>query len=160
MAHLIRFLMQDHARIFRAFDSYGRDPNNLPLALVVCSELEAHSVVEEELVYPILRDELDGREADASEADHEQMRELIGQIQELEPGDPELRELMATLQKTVAEHIDHEESSVLPNLQAHLLQRVWDVGREAFRLRQEAMAETGGSGRSPAAVRYLANGGW
>lgn len=158
MAHLTRFLMQDHARIFRAFDAYGRDPNSLPIALSVCAEIEAHTTIEEELVYPILRDEIDGREADAAEQEHEDAKELVAQIQDLEPGDPELRNLMANLRKIVGEHVDHEETTIIPKLQAHLLARNWDIGREAFRMRQELISD--GGGRVPAASRYLANGGW
>ncbi|MFN2608731.1 MAG: hemerythrin domain-containing protein [Acidimicrobiales bacterium] len=158
MAHLTRFLLQDHARIFRAFDAYGRDPNSLPLALTVCSELDVHTAIEEELVYPILRDEIDGREADSAEAEHEQAKELVAQIQGLEPGDPQLRDLMANLQQAVSEHVDHEEATIIPKLQSHLLARNWDVGRQAFTMRQELMGE--GSNRPAAASRRVANAGW
>jgi iron-sulfur cluster repair protein YtfE (RIC family) len=158
MAHLTRFLMQDHARIFRAFEAYGRDPSSLPLALTVCAELEAHATIEEELVYPILRDEIDSREADEAEQEHDEAKDLIAQVQDLEAGDPELRPLKGQLRKSVAEHIDKEEATIIPQLQAHLLARTWDVGREAFRMRQELIADS--PGRTPAAVRYLANGGW
>jgi hypothetical protein len=101
MAHLTRFLMQDHARIFRAFEAYGRDPSSLPLALTVCAELEAHATIEEELVYPILRDEIDSREADEAEQEHDEAKDLIAQVQDLEAGDPELRPLMGQLRKSV-----------------------------------------------------------
>ncbi|MGI9032619.1 MAG: hemerythrin domain-containing protein [Acidimicrobiales bacterium] len=157
MAHLTRFLLQDHDRITRAFDAYGKDPNNLPIALTVCRELEAHTTIEEELVYPILRNEIDSREADSAEQEHEDAKELISQIEDLEAGDPELREMMFQLRNMVVDHIHHEESTIIPKLQAHLLARNWDLGREAFRMRQDLIAEPG---RVPAAARYLANGGW
>jgi len=159
MAHLTKFLMQDHARIFRALDACAKDPNSLPTALAACSEIEAHMTIEEELVYTLLRDEIDGREADASEADHDRARELIAQIRDLEPGDPALSALMQQMQKEVGEHVDHEESSVLPRIHEHLLAREWDLGRIAFGMRQDLLGDSDRP-KSLAAARTVPNAGW
>jgi hemerythrin-like domain-containing protein len=149
MAHLTRFLLQDHARINRAFDAYSKAPSNLDSALAACNEFEIHATVEEELVYPILRDEL------------EEAKELVAAVQDLEPGDPELPELMQQLMRVVAAHVDHEESSVIPRLQSHLGPRVWDVGREAFTLRQELLgAGERASAQPRTAAHDVPNTGW
>jgi iron-sulfur cluster repair protein YtfE (RIC family) len=161
MAHLTRFLLQDHARINRAFDAYSKAPSNLDSALAACNEFEIHATVEEELVYPILRDELDANEADAAEQEHEEAKELVAAVQDLEPGDPELPELMQQLMRVVAAHVDHEESSVIPRLQSHLGPRVWDVGREAFTLRQELLgAGERASAQPRTAAHDVPNTGW
>lgn len=161
MAHLTRFLLQDHARINRAFDAYSKAPTNLNSALAACAELEVHTTIEEEIVYPIIRDELDEGEADAAEEEHADFKELIAAIQDLEPGDEELPDLMQQLMRTVAEHVDHEESAIIPRLQRHLGKRVWDVGREAFSMRAELVGS--GDRPSPPTVArsgLTANAGW
>lgn len=159
MAHLTRFLLQDHARINRAFDGYMRSPTSLDLALVACAEFEVHSAIEEELLYPVLRDEVDGREADAAEDEHAEAKRLIAEVQDLEPGDEELPSLMEDLMEAVAAHVDHEEAVIIPEVQKALGTRVWDLGREAFSMRQELL----GQGERPAAqahVKALPNTGW
>ncbi|MGI9023704.1 MAG: hemerythrin domain-containing protein [Acidimicrobiales bacterium] len=159
MAHLTRFLMQDHARIFRALDACAKDPNSLPTALNACNEIESHMTIEEELVYPLLRDEIDGREADESEAEHAEARELIAAVRDLEPGDPSLGTLMQQIQKAVGEHVDHEESAVLPRIHEHLLAKEWDLGRIAFGMRQELLGENDRP-KALSAARMNPNAGW
>jgi hypothetical protein len=157
MAHLTRFLLQDHARINRAFDGYMRSPTSLDQALVACAEFEVHSAIEEELVYPVLREEVDAREADAAEDEHAEAKQLIAEIQNLEPGDEELPDLMQDLMEAVAAHIDHEETEIIPQVQTALGTRVWDLGREAFGMRQELL----GQGERPAhSPKALPNTGW
>ncbi len=163
MAHLTRFLIQDHARINRAFDAYSKAPTNLPSALNACAELEVHTTIEEEIVYPILRDELDADAADHAEEEHAEFKELIAEVQDLEPGDPDLPVLMEQIMRLVAEHVEDEESRIIPRLQTHLGPRVWDLGREAFGLRQELLGEGDrpGNEAKPVAKQGLsANAGW
>lgn len=159
MAHLTRFLMQDHARIFRAIDASAKDPSHLPSALVACDEIEAHMTIEEELVYPLLADEIDGREAEASEAEHNQVKEVIAEIRDLEPGDPALRQLMMQLKQMVGEHIDHEEAEVIPRLHEHLLGREWDLGRIAWGMRQDLLGDSQRP-KSLSAAHQVPNSGW
>ncbi len=162
MAHLTRFLLQDHARINRAFDGYSKAPTNLPSALAACAELEVHATIEEELVYPILQ-EIDPRAAQHYEEEHAEVKELIAEVQDLEPGDPDLPALMEQIMRLMAEHVEEEETTVIPRLQGHLGPRVWDVGRDAFALRQELLGETDrpAAEPKPAAKQGLtANSGW
>ena len=163
MAHLIRFLIQDHARTNRAFDAYSKAPTNLQSALTACAELEVHATIEEELVYPILRDELDADAADHAEEEHAEVKELIAAVQDLEPGDEDLPVLMEQIMRLTAEHVEEEETTILPRLQSHLGPRVWDVGREAFGLRQELLGEgdrPGNQAKPVAKSGLSANAGW
>ncbi len=159
MAHLTRFLMQDHARIFRAIDASSKDPSHLPTALAACDEIEAHMTIEEELVYPILRDEIDGREADTAETEHDQVKDLIREIRDLEPGDPALGQMMQQLKQSVGEHVDHEETYVIPRIHEHLLGREWDLGRLAWGMRQDLLGDSHRP-KSIAAARKVPNAGW
>ena len=157
MAHLIRFLMQDHARINRTFDAYAQASSNLNLARVACSELETHSAIEQDLVYPVLRDEVDADEAEAAEAEHAEFQEMIDQVSEMEPGDPELPIVMKNLMNAVANHIDYEERVLFPALQKALGTRVEDLGREAFGYRQELQGQGDRPGAKP---KPMPNTGW
>jgi hemerythrin-like domain-containing protein len=157
MAHLIRFLMQDHARINRAAEAYAQAPSNLNAALTLCGEIETHSAIEQDLVYPVLRDEVDADEAEAAEEEHAQIQEMIDQVTDMEPGDPELPVVMKNLINAVASHVDYEERVVFPALQKALGTRVEDIGREAFGYRQELQGQLDRPGAKPKAI---ANAGW
>ncbi len=159
MAHLTRFLMQDHARIFRALDASGKNLSSLPTALAACDEIEAHMTIEEEIVYPILRDEIDGREADESEKEHDQAKDLIREIRDLEAGDPALSHMMMQLKQSVAEHVDHEETYVIPRIHEHLLGREWDLGRVAWGMRQDLLGDSKRP-KSLSAAHQNPNAGW
>jgi len=115
--------------------------------------------IEEELVYPILRDEIDGREADESEKEHDQAKDLIREIRDLEAGDPALAQLMQQLKQSVGEHVDHEETDVIPRLHEHLLGREWDIGRLAWGMRQDLLGDSHRP-KSIAAARKVPNAGW
>ena len=162
MAHLTRFLIQDHARIQRAIDACAKDPTSLPTALAACDEIDAHMTIEEELVYPLLRDEIDGREAEASEADHAAVRDLIAEVRDLEPGDPALSQLMQRIEKEVGEHVDHEEADVIPRLHEHLLTKEWELGRIAWGMRQDLLGDSDRPKAlsSSSAARKVPNAGW
>ncbi|HEX2273974.1 MAG TPA: hemerythrin domain-containing protein [Acidimicrobiales bacterium] len=157
MAHLIRFLMQDHARINRALEAYANAPSNLSLALTACGEFEAHSAIEQDLVYPVLRDEVDADEAEAAEEEHAQVQEMIDQVSDMEPGDPELPIVMKNLTNAIANHVDYEERVLFPALQKVLGTRVWDIGREAFGYRQELQGQIDRPGNKS---KPIANTGW
>jgi hemerythrin-like domain-containing protein len=160
MSHLTRLLLQDHARINRAFDAYSNAPTSLDAALSACNLIEVHTTIEEELVYPILRDEVDGNEADAAEEEHAEATELIAAIRDLEPGDDELPALMQDLMRAIAAHVDHEETSIIPRLQAYLGPRAEDVGREVIGLRQELMGGDRPAGNPKPSAHKVANAGW
>lgn len=157
MAHLIRFLMQDHARINRALEGYANASSNLSLALTACGEIETHSAIEQDLVYPVLRDEIDADEADAAEEEHAQLQEMIDQVSDMEPGDPELPIVMKNLTNAVANHVDYEERVIFPALQKALGTRVWEIGREAFGYRQELQGQLDRPGAKP---KQIAGSGW
>ncbi len=159
MAHLTRFLMQDHARMFRCLDAAEKAPSHLPTALAACDEIEAHMTIEEEIVYPVLRDEIDGREADEAEKEHDQAKDLIREIRDLDPGDPALSHMMMQLKQSVAEHVDHEETYVIPRIHEHLLGREWDLGRVAWGMRQDLLGDSPRP-KSLSAARKHANAGW
>jgi iron-sulfur cluster repair protein YtfE (RIC family) len=158
MAHLIRFLMQDHARINRTLDAYAASPSNLNLALAACGEVETHSAIEQDLVYPILRDEIDADEAEAAEEEHAQVQEMIDQVSDMEPGDPELPIVMKNLTNAMASHVDYEERVIFPALQKALGTRVWDIGREAFGYRQELQGQLDRPGAKPKQI--VGTTGW
>jgi hemerythrin-like domain-containing protein len=157
VAHIMKVLMDDHARIRRMFAGFRAQPTNPDLALGIVDELKVHSAMEEELVYPVLR-EANAALAKASEADHAAADKLMGRVEKMEPGSRDLYNLMVAIEDAVEAHIEMEEAEVIPVLTQRLGEQAEDLGREAFGFRQELIAEL--PARTMTSVTGLPNSGW
>ena len=140
MAHIMKVLMDDHARLRRMFAGFRAQPQNPDLALGILDELKIHGTMEEELVYPVLA-EANAALAKQSQADHATAEKLSARIEKTENPN-ELYRLMMQLEDAVEAHMEMEEAEVIPALKKHLGEEAEDLGREAFGFRQELIAET------------------
>jgi len=138
MSDITKVLRDDHARVKRLFLRANQSSEDLDIALDVCDELTIHATIEEEIVYPALR-ELNKGLADDSEDDHEAAKELIAEIEDLDPDDPAVRTMMMQLQKSVMRHVEKEEKTVFPVLERGYPDQLLEMGSQAFALRQELL---------------------
>ncbi len=158
MAEIDKVLIDDNDRVRQMFATFRRQPNDLDLAMAICGELTMHANIEEEIVYPALA-EIDEGLAEESQAEHDDAKELIAEIEAFEEPEPRLRLLMTALEESVRHHMAEEEREVFPILNGPLLGDAVDMGRRAFNLRQEAL----GSDDRPKALPSrsgMANLGW
>ncbi|HWI82554.1 hemerythrin domain-containing protein [Ramlibacter sp.] len=89
------------------------------LARKICSELTVHAQIEEEIFYPALREVIDRPELlDEAQAEHQQAKELIAQIQGLPEGDAAMDELVGQLARTVEIHVKEERDLLFPKARA------------------------------------------
>ena len=138
MSDITKVLRDDHARIKRLFLRANQATEDLDIALDVCDELTIHATIEEEIAYPALR-ELNSGLADESEDDHESVKELIAEIEDLDPDDPAMRSLMVQLQKAVTRHWEKEETVVFAVLEKGYPDMLYEMGNQAFAMRQELL---------------------
>jgi len=157
MSDITKVLRDDHARMKRLFLRANQAAEDLDIALDVCDELTIHASIEEEIVYPALR-ELNSGLADDSEDDHETAKELISEIEDLDPDDPAVRTLMMQLQKAVMRHVDKEEKVVFPVLERGYPDQLLEMGSQAFAMRQELLGAR--PPRRKTMLTQTANVGW
>ena len=74
-------------------------------------ELSVHSEIEEELIYPAIRRNVEGgrRLASHAEQEHQQVKEMLQQLAEMDPHSREARELIAQLHEDFQAHAAEEE---------------------------------------------------
>lgn len=111
------------------------------LAEKICRELTVHTRIEEEIFYPGIRnaihDELMMKEA---EVEHDSAKQLIAQIQAMEPGDARYDATVMVLGEYVDHHVKEERNEMFPKARATKVDLV--KMRDALQARkEELMAE-------------------
>ena len=110
-----QLLEQDHREVEQLFSQYQDDEDQATLERI-CQELEIHTTVEEEVVYPRLA-ELDRAMEEHAEEEHSEATELIAQIR---AGDPDSVLLAKQLQRAIQQHVSEEESQAFPLMREQL----------------------------------------
>jgi hemerythrin superfamily protein len=165
----VQLLKSDHKQVRKLFEQFhtASDDEKGSIARRLFTELEIHSKLEEELLYPAVQskletsdyetegngldasddgevdpndestlDEIDGAELDALDEDeqeeteseiiaaaydsHGTVRELIQQLQTLDPKTSDYRDVFTELEDAVIEHVSEEEDAILPLAAAQL----------------------------------------
>ena len=109
----VKHLFVEYARLAMAApDAVGE---RQPIAQRICAELTVHAQIEEEIFYPALRQAIAMPELlDQAEAEHQQAKELIAQIQAARRATPALDDLVSELARAVEQHVKEERDHLFP----------------------------------------------
>ncbi len=120
----IALLEKDHAEVKSKFKQYEKlvdadasDDQKKTLALDICAALTAHATVEEELFYPAARDVLDEEDlVDEATVEHASAKDLIAQIQAMNPSDDLYDAKVKVLGEYIEHHVKEEENEMFPKV--------------------------------------------
>lgn len=108
------------------------------LAEKICMELTVHAQIEEEIFYPAVRkaikDELMMNEA---QVEHTSAKELIAQIQQMNPSDPMFDAKVTVLGEYIDHHVKEERTEMFPKARATKVNLV--AMRETLQMRKEEL---------------------
>ncbi len=110
-------LHEDHVRVQEMFKEYRKADasRKQELARSICSELKVHTRIEEELFYPSLRDAAgDTAMLDEAEVEHASAKQLIKEIESMQPDDRLYDAKITVLGEYVNHHIREEEKEIFP----------------------------------------------
>jgi len=146
----LTILTHDHtdvAELFEAYDglveSEGGDDEKQALAERICALLTAHATIEEEIFYPAAREALDAHKLlDEAEVEHATAKDLIEQIQSMDPGDELYDAKVKVLGEYVNHHVQEEEGELFPLCQGADMD-LDELGEELTARREELMEELG-----------------
>jgi hemerythrin-like domain-containing protein len=118
----VSLLSADHAEVKQMFESYRQlvdenadDEQRGELARTICSMLTVHAEIEEEIFYPAMRDSVDDElTLDEAEVEHAAARELIEQLEGMDPGDALYDAKVIVLGEYVDHHVQEEENEIFP----------------------------------------------
>jgi hemerythrin superfamily protein len=115
-------LARDHAEVKKLFKQYEKladaeaeGEERQALAERICAMLTVHATIEEEIFYPAAREaDVEDDLLDEAEVEHASAKELIAQIQGMEPDDDLYDAKVTVLGEYVEHHVQEEEGEMFP----------------------------------------------
>jgi hemerythrin-like domain-containing protein len=143
----VSLLSADHAEVKQMFETYRQlvdenadDEQRGELARDICSMLTVHAEIEEEIFYPAMRENVDDElTLDEAEVEHAAAKELIEQIEGMDPGDALYDAKVIVLGEYVDHHVQEEESELFPQAEKAGID-LDDLGAELASRKRELMS--------------------
>lgn len=126
----LTLLMHDHRKVKALFLEYEARTSRSAvqkkaLARTICHALAVHAQLEEEIFYPAAGAAIEGDNLfDEVLIHHASAKELIAQIESMDPGDKLYDTKMHVLSGLIAHHIAKEEGQIFPIIRASCLDLV------------------------------------
>lgn len=153
---VVQMLKEDHKKVKELFEEFesaeGRERGEI--AKTAIQELEVHADLEETLIYPAIRNEIEADDMmNEAVEEHHLVHVLIKELKKLKPSDEKFQAKFTVLGELVKHHIEEEENEMLP--QAEESEIDWDSLETRVMKRKEALlakADGRGKGSTRASV--------
>jgi hemerythrin superfamily protein len=138
----IALLIEDHEHVKSLFEQYEElgDRANVSkhkLALQICEELTKHTIIEEEIFYPAVRKAIKDEDLmDEAVVEHASAKDLIAQIQAMEPTEDLFDAKVKVLSEMIEHHVEEEETDMFPKVRKAKQLDLKELG-EAMAARKE-----------------------
>jgi hemerythrin superfamily protein len=133
----------DHTHVLSTFHQFKPDaPARVKKGLVntICTSLEVHAQLEEEIFYPAVREVCDDDRIRESMAEHNEMKRLIRLLRQMEPEAIDYDETVMALMRDVIHHVADEETIVIPAAEKKLRDELGDLGARMTKRRLQLVA--------------------
>lgn len=114
---VLKMLKADHKKVEELFAEYqeATQRKQQDIAQTTIQELKIHAELEEELIYPAIREGIgDDELMDEAIEEHHLVHVLIAELKELEPSDDSFRAKFSVLGELVKHHVKEEEGKMFP----------------------------------------------
>lgn len=133
----------DHTHVLSTFHQYkasAADRVRKGLAETICTALEVHALLEEEIFYPAVRRVTDEERIVQSMAEHQEMKRLIALLRRMEPQARDYDDTVMVLMRDVIHHVADEETIVLPAAERLLSDELGALGLQMTKRRVQLVA--------------------
>ena len=139
----ITLLTAQHREVHEMFEKFENMTDRAKvskkkLADEICQALIMHTTIEEEILYPAVREATEETEDMVDEAvvEHASAKDLISQIQEMDPGDDLYDAKVKVLKEMVEHHVEEEEQEMFPKAREAGLD-MHDLAQQMMQRKQE-----------------------
>ena len=145
----IEMLMADHRKVEALFKQYEKakdagDDSRRDVAETICAELTVHATVEEEILYPWLRETLEDEDlemVEEAQVEHNGAKDLISQIQGATSVDEIYDAKVKVLSEYIKHHVKEEEEEIFPEVSSE--KEALDEMGEQMEARKAELQEDG-----------------
>lgn len=117
----VALLKADHRAVEKLFDQYEKarsEDRKEQISQQICLELRVHMEIEEEIFYPTSREFLKDEDiVNEAVVEHQSARDLIDQIEDMDPSDEMYDAKVTVLQEMIEHHVKEEEKEYFPQTQ-------------------------------------------
>jgi hemerythrin superfamily protein len=143
----IDLLKEDHDKVkkaFKEFEKIDRSDSETCRQVVqsVCNDLRVHTLLEEEIFYPAVREAIEDEDImNEAAVEHESAKTLIEQLENMEPDDPNYYATFTVLGEYVMHHVKEEEGEMFPQAKKAKELDLEALGEQMRTRKEELMAE-------------------
>jgi hemerythrin superfamily protein len=145
---ITNMIRMDHTHVLTTFHQYeiGSNPQTKQaLVNTACLALEIHAQLEEEIFYPAMREfAADTKIVEKNVPEHDEMRRLIAKLRSMEPTDATYDQTFMELMRDVMHHVADEETTLLPDAERLMPDRLGELGAQMTRRRFQLTAPRAG----------------
>ena len=138
-------LREDHKKVkglFEEFEQAEDSKTKQRIVETVLMELGIHAALEEELIYPAIRSEIDDEPLmDEALEEHHVVHGLLAELKKMKPSDERYDAKFTVLGECVKHHIEEEESEMLPKAEGADIE--WEDLHEKVMKRKEQLVAKG-----------------
>lgn len=160
----VALLTADHRKVESLFEQYqeaGDEEHKAQLAQQICTELNVHTAIEEEIFYPACREKgVEHSALDEAQVEHDGAKVLIRDLQRGRPGDEYYDAKVKVLADEIKHHVAEEERSgdgIFAKANAAGVEMT-QLGQRLKTRKQELTAEAERGGMPPLPLRALGMG--
>ncbi len=148
---LFDMLKKDHAKVKEMFDQFEKATDRRTKARLVQEtllELDVHATLEERLIYPAIREEIDAKDImDEALEEHHVAHTLINELKRMSAHDDRYDAKFTVLGENIKHHVKEEERSMFPEAEKADLN--WEeLAQRAMERKKVLKARNSSSGKN------------
>lgn len=151
----VDILTADHKKVHKLFKDFeklkekGSAEDKAAIVSEICIELTVHAQVEEEIFYPAVRAAIDDEDLmDEAEVEHAGVKDLIAQLQAMNPDEPLYDAKVTVLGENVDHHVEEEQDEMFVKAKKAKVD-LEVLGEEIAQRKEELLAELASEPKSP-----------
>ena len=155
----IAMLIADHRKVQKAFKDFAKIKDSksrrgkADIVGQTCTDLTIHTKIEEEIFYPAVRKAIkDADLMDEATVEHAGAKNLIAQLEAMQPGDDLYDAKFTVLGESVNHHIKEEQTEMFPKVRKAKLDLVM-LGQQMAQRKAELESSLARGGRAALAKR-------
>ncbi len=137
-------LRADHKLVNGLFEEFSKARSASRKKKIVdeiCKELTIHTQLEEEIFYPAFKAALRDKElVPEAHVEHQSVKDLIAQVQGVEPGGEEYDAKVTVMGEFVKHHVKEEQNEMFPKAKKSTKMDLVALGEQMFARKQELLA--------------------